>query len=65
MSKLFTAGRVLLGAALIGQTDTVLLYYGAADTSLALATGGTRQMLRRPDEHGSEVGAPEVAAAAR
>ena len=33
--------------------DTVNLYYGAADTSIALATGSIRQMLHWLDEHGS------------
>lgn len=33
--------------------DTLRLYYGAADTSIALATGSIRQMLRWLDVHGS------------
>lgn len=39
--------------------DTVFLYYGAADTSLALATGSIARMLRWLDLHGSAVGVPE------
>ncbi len=40
-----------------GQTigedgDTINLYYGAADTSIALATGSIRQILRWLDENG-------------
>jgi predicted GH43/DUF377 family glycosyl hydrolase len=40
-----------------GQTidedgDTIRLYYGAADTSIALATGSIRQLLQWLDEHG-------------
>lgn len=34
--------------------DTVNLYYGAADTSIALATGSVKQMLRWLEEHGGE-----------
>jgi predicted GH43/DUF377 family glycosyl hydrolase len=42
-----------------GQTigedgDRINLYYGAADTSIALATGSIRQLLRWLDEHGSD-----------
>ncbi len=33
--------------------DTINLYYGAADTSVALATGSIRQLLRWLDEHGT------------
>ena len=33
--------------------DTIHLYYGAADTSIALATGSVRQLLRWLDEHGA------------
>lgn len=33
--------------------DTLNLYYGAADTSVALATGSIRQLLRWLDEHGT------------
>lgn len=32
--------------------DTINLYYGAADSSMALATGSIRQLLRWLDEHG-------------
>jgi predicted GH43/DUF377 family glycosyl hydrolase len=34
--------------------DTINLYYGAADTSIALARGSIRQVLRWLDEHGHE-----------
>jgi predicted GH43/DUF377 family glycosyl hydrolase len=34
--------------------DTLRLYYGAADTSIALATGSIREMLEWLDRHGSE-----------
>jgi hypothetical protein len=33
--------------------DTINLYYGAADTSVALATGSVRELLHWLDEHGS------------
>jgi predicted GH43/DUF377 family glycosyl hydrolase len=33
--------------------DTLNLYYGAADTSIALATGSIRELLRWLDEHGT------------
>jgi len=33
--------------------DTIHLYYGAADTSIALASGSVRQLLRWLDERGS------------
>ena len=33
--------------------DTLNLYYGAADTSMALATGSIEGLLRWLDEHGS------------
>jgi predicted GH43/DUF377 family glycosyl hydrolase len=33
--------------------DTLNVYYGAADTCIALATGSVRSMLRWLDEHGS------------
>jgi predicted GH43/DUF377 family glycosyl hydrolase len=33
--------------------DTIMLYYGAADTSVALATGSVRAILAWLDEHGS------------
>jgi predicted GH43/DUF377 family glycosyl hydrolase len=44
-----------------GQTigedgDSIQLYYGAADTSIALATGSIRQLLRWLDENGREPG---------
>jgi predicted GH43/DUF377 family glycosyl hydrolase len=40
--------------------DTINLYYGAADTRLALATGSIRQLLRWLDEHGGPENAPAV-----
>ena len=33
--------------------DTINLYYGAADTSVALAVGSVRELLHWLDEHGS------------
>ena len=33
--------------------DTINLYYGAADTSMALATGSVRELLSWLDAHGS------------
>ena len=33
--------------------DTLNLYYGAADTSIALATGSIRKLLAWLDEHGT------------
>jgi predicted GH43/DUF377 family glycosyl hydrolase len=39
--------------------DTINLYYGAADTSIALATGSIRRLLHWLDEHGSAVAVPE------
>ena len=42
--------------------DTLYLYYGAADTSVALATESIRQMLRWLDEHGGPVSVPEPVA---
>ncbi len=35
--------------------DTLRLYYGAADTCIALATGSVKQMLDWLDEHGKDV----------
>jgi len=35
--------------------DTLNIYYGAADTSIALARGSIRQMLHWLDEHGREL----------
>ena len=46
-----------------GRRGHPLPYYGAADTSLALATGSIRQLLRWLDEHGSPLGLPEPLAA--
>lgn len=41
------------GYTLADDGDTLHLYYGAADTSIALATGSVGDMLRWLDEHGS------------
>jgi predicted GH43/DUF377 family glycosyl hydrolase len=40
------------GYTLDADGDTLNLYYGAADTSIALATGSVRQLLAWLDEHG-------------
>ncbi len=37
--------------------DTLRLYYGAADTCIALATGSVKQMLEWLEEHGKDVNA--------
>ena len=42
------------GSTLGADGDTIYLYYGAADTSVALAVGSLRQLLRWLDEHGSD-----------
>ena len=41
------------GHTLDADGDTINLYYGAADSCVALATGSVRQLLRWLDEHGS------------
>jgi predicted GH43/DUF377 family glycosyl hydrolase len=41
------------GSTIGADGDTLHLYYGAADTSIALATGSIRGMLAWLDEHGS------------
>jgi predicted GH43/DUF377 family glycosyl hydrolase len=41
------------GCTLGPDGDTINLYYGAADTSVALATGSIGDILRWLDEHGS------------
>lgn len=41
--------------------DTVFLYYGAADTSIALATGSISQMLRWLEANGRDGNVPEAA----
>jgi len=41
------------GSTLGADGDTINLYYGAADTSLALATGSIRELLSWLDKHGS------------
>jgi predicted GH43/DUF377 family glycosyl hydrolase len=38
--------------------DTLRLYYGAADTTIALATGSIRAMLDWLDEHGRQPPSP-------
>jgi len=38
-----------------GDVDTVNLYYGAADTSICLATGSVRGMLDWLEEHGKDI----------
>ena len=40
------------GYTLGADGDTINLYYGAADTSIALASGSVRQLLGWLDEHG-------------
>ena len=42
------------GYTLGADGDTIRLYYGAADTSVALATGSIRQILSWLDERGRE-----------
>ncbi len=42
------------GTTLDDDGDTLNVYYGAADTRVALATGSVREMLRWLDENGSE-----------
>jgi len=41
------------GYTIASDGDTIHLYYGAADTSIALASGSVRQLLRWLDERGS------------
>jgi predicted GH43/DUF377 family glycosyl hydrolase len=41
------------GYTLSADCDTINLYYGAADTSIALASGSVRALLCWLDEHGS------------
>jgi predicted GH43/DUF377 family glycosyl hydrolase len=40
------------GATVAPDGDTIHLYYGAADTSIALATGSVRTMLEWLNQHG-------------
>ena len=40
------------GCTLAPDGDTIHLYYGAADTSIVLATGSVRAMLEWLDQHG-------------
>ncbi len=40
------------GYTLAPNGDTIHLYYGAADTSIALATGSVRTLLEWLDQHG-------------
>lgn len=42
------------GYTLASDGDTINLYYGAADTSIALATGSVREILDWLDKHGSD-----------
>jgi predicted GH43/DUF377 family glycosyl hydrolase len=42
------------GTTLAPDGDTLRVYYGAADTSIALATGSLRSMLAWLDEHGQD-----------
>jgi predicted GH43/DUF377 family glycosyl hydrolase len=44
------------GYTLGADGDTIQLYYGAADTSIALATGRVSELLRWLDEHGTPGG---------
>ena len=41
------------GYTLGADGDTINLYYGAADTSVALALGSVRELLAWLDEHGT------------
>lgn len=43
------------GCTLGADGDTLFMYYGAADTSIALATGSIARLLRWLDEHGSVI----------
>jgi predicted GH43/DUF377 family glycosyl hydrolase len=45
------------GAILDADGDALRLYYGAADTCIALATASVRQMLDWLDQHGKDVNA--------
>jgi predicted GH43/DUF377 family glycosyl hydrolase len=40
------------GSALASDGDTIRIYYGAADTSIAVATTSVRAMLEWLEEHG-------------
>jgi predicted GH43/DUF377 family glycosyl hydrolase len=42
------------GYTLGADGDTINLYYGAADTSIALASGSIRELLSWLDEHGCD-----------
>lgn len=46
------------GYTLGADNDTINLYYGAADTSIALASGSVRECLRWLDEHGTLIQLP-------
>ena len=46
------------GFTLGADGDTINLYYGGADTSMSLATGSIKQLLRWLDEHGSPPSSP-------
>jgi predicted GH43/DUF377 family glycosyl hydrolase len=43
------------GSTIGDDGDTLNLYYGAADTSIALATGSVKEMLAWLDRHGTIV----------
>ncbi|MBI3792558.1 MAG: glycosidase [Gemmatimonadetes bacterium] len=51
------------GVTVADDGDTVRIYYGAADTCIALATGSIRQMLDWLDQHGAASGGYERAEA--
>ena len=43
------------GSTIEPDGDTLRLYYGAADTCIALATGSIKQMLEWLDQHGKDI----------
>jgi predicted GH43/DUF377 family glycosyl hydrolase len=45
------------GYTLEGDGDTLRLYYGAADTCIAMATGSVKQMLDWLEQHGKDINA--------
>lgn len=49
------------GYTIEADADTIRLYYGAADTSIALATGSVREILRWLGEHDHREAAPSSA----
>jgi predicted GH43/DUF377 family glycosyl hydrolase len=50
------------GTTIADDGDTIYVYYGAADTSIALATGSIRELLKWLEENGSARG-PNIAPA--